>query len=377
MVESEHVPNDKRRLALFLPDMGGGGAERVALALLEGFLERGHPVDLVLSERKGPLLEMVPKEVEIFDLHAPRQRSTLLPLTRYLRERRPFALHAMMWPLPVVSVMARILAHVDTRIVGGEHVTLSYMPFALRHKVVRAVTRFFYRRADGLTAVSEGVADDVATLIGLPHEYFEVIYNPLLLPAEPVSEDDMRDLWPDRTHRLLAVGELKNQKNFSLLLEAMAILRKRGDISLVILGEGECEEELRQQMNALGLSDCVTFAGFHKDIWRFFNAADLFVLSSDYEGLPTVLIEALHAGLPIVSTDCPSGPDEILEGGIYGELVPLRDPVALARGIEKMLGVDVSPSNQRARAVELSGRNAIERHRNLMLGESYELSHKS
>jgi len=351
-----------QHLALLLPDLSGGGAERVALALIQGFIDRGHAVDLVLVNRRGPLLALVPPGVKVIDLAAPKLRHMVLPLARYLRQRRPQALHAMMWPLPLIAVAARALARVDTRIIGSEHTTLSTMPHGLRHRAVRALTRAAYIRAHALVAVSAGVADDLSTFVGVPRASITVVHNPLQLPVTLPDRMIAMDRWPMSTRRILAVGALKSEKNYPLLLRALAKVRERIPVSLLILGDGPLREALEAQVAQDGLGDMVVFAGFDTNPWPYYVAADLFVLSSDSEGLPTVLIEALHAGLPIVSTDCPSGPREILEDGRYGGLVLCNDETSLANSIAKYLNKDADYVKSKYRASELAGPDNIVKH---------------
>lgn len=359
----------KRRLTVFLPNLGGGGAERVALALLQGLIDRGYPVDLVLASRQGPLLPLVPKGVEVFDLGVLKLRHVIRPLIRYLRQRQPHAMHVMMWPLPLLAIIASRMARVGTRIIASEHVTLSLMPHGLRYAAVRAITRRAYRMMDGIVAVSAGVADDLAAFVGIPRQRITVIHNPLLLPDVLPGRDMALQYWPAETKRLLAVGTLKEQKNYPLLLDALAKVREQVPTSLLILGDGSLREALKAQVAQSGLTNAVVFAGFDTDPWPYYAAADLFVLSSDYEGLPTVLIEALHAGLPIVSTDCPSGPREILEDGVYGALVSCGDPQALASAIvHALLSLPAVTSKARqTRAHALARSGSFELHLATML----------
>ena len=367
----------KERLALFLPDLGGGGAERVALTLMQGFLERGHEVDLVLGVQKGSLLPLIPAGVNVVDLGSTRLRHALGGLVRYLKRRRPDALHAMMWPAPLLAISARMIARVDTRIVASEHVVLSKTPMGLSSAWLRALTRRLYSRADRLIAVSHGVADDVSAYLGIARDAITVIYNPLTLPADLVDDPAVQSFWPAGTKRLLAVGEMKAEKNFALLLRALALLRHDVAVSLLILGKGSLEEELRGMVCRLGLTDQVVFAGFAEDVWPFFMAADLFVLSSDVEGFGNVLVEAMHAGVPIVSTDCPSGPREVLDHGAFGTLVPCNDAPALARAIRTALDAPRDPRRLRARAQQLSGDHLIDKHLDAMLGGDRDNSRKS
>lgn len=360
------------RLTLFLPDLGGGGAERVALALMQGFLDRGHPVDLVLSQRRGALLPLVPAGVEIVDLGAPKLRDAMMPLVRYLRARRPHALHAMMWPLPLLAVAARTIARVDTRIVASEHTTFSLMPLGLRHRSVRALTRLVYARLDAVIAVSAGVADDLAAFVGIPRDRITVIHNPLLLPDELPDPAIMTGRWPGGTKRILAVGALKAEKNYPLLLRALARVREHVPASLLILGDGPLRSQLEAEAERLGLHDAVVFAGFTTDPWPFYAAADLFVLSSDAEGFGNVLIEAMHAGLPVVSTDCPNGPREIIGSSEYGILVPCGNDQLLGAAALDVLAKRqyLDSENLRTKARALGGKPCLISHIEIMIGSS-------
>ena len=356
-----------QHLALLLPDLSGGGAERVALALIQGFIDRGHAVDLVLVNRRGPLLALVPPGVTVIDLAAPKLRHMVLPLARYLRQRRPQALHAMMWPLPLIAIAARALARVDTRIIGSEHTTLSTMPHGLRHRAVRELTRAAYIRAHALVAVSAGVADDLSTFMGVPRASITVVHNPLQLPVTLPDRIIAMDRWPTCTKRILAVGALKSEKNYPLLLRALAKVRERMLVSLLILGDGPLREALEMQVAQDGLCGAVIFAGFDTDPWPYYTAADLFVLSSDYEGFGNVLVEALYAGLPVVSTDCPNGPSEILDGGRFGALAACGDATLLASVIlDRLQGPPTDVTALRARAIELAGTASLLEHLDLM-----------
>jgi glycosyltransferase involved in cell wall biosynthesis len=368
MVETDRVSN-ARRLALFLPNLGGGGAERVSLAMIQGFLEQGYTVDLVLARKEGSLLPLVPVGVDIVDLGTNRFRQALRPLIRYLRERRPCALHAMMWPMPVLALLARFFARVDTRIIVSEHTTLSARPNGLRRRPIRLLTRRAYLKANGLVAVSTGVADDLSAYIGLPRDRITVIHNPLQLPGVLPAAGIVSALWPANTKRILAVGALKPEKNYPLLLRALAKVREHVPASLLILGEGQLRAELEQQIDAMALGDAVVLAGFDTDPWPYYRSTDVFVLSSDTEGLPTVLIEALHASVPIVSTDCPNGPYEILGGGAHGALTPCGDEQALATRIETALSTAEKPKAGPARAAELAGKDQLNKHLALMIGK--------
>lgn len=337
------------------------------MTLIEGFIARGYEVDLVLASRTGSLLPLIPAGVTVFDLGSPRLRHVVGGLARYLKTRRPDALHAMMWPSPVIAVVARSFARVGTRIIGSEHVVLSKTPMGLASRTARALTRWAYLKADRLIVVSRGVGQDLSAFVGIPNNRITTIHNPLMLPETLPDSDVAAGYWHHGTRRVLAVGELKVEKNYPLLLRAMALLRTRDAVSLLILGEGTLEQELRRQVASEGLEGQVIFAGFVHDVWPFYAAADVFVLSSDVEGFGNVLVEAMHAGVPVVSTDCASGPREILADGEFGTLVPCDDPAALAQALDATLSAPRDSERLRRRAQALSGSDPVDKHLAVML----------
>lgn len=325
------------RIAILLPDLRGGGAEKVALNLANAFVKRGLAVDMVVMAKTGVLVSSLDPRVRVVDLEAVRMRGLLRPLMRYLRAERPDALLACMWPLTVIAVLARKLTRVSTRIVVAEHISwiIAQKRYPLLHRfMLRTSVCFLFPAAHAVVAVSQGVADDLAAVSGLRRSSITVIYNPIVGAAIEAVMDDppaaKAPAWDSAEIRILNVGTLKEQKKQALLLRAFCILRKQMNAHLLILGEGELRSELEALVDDLGLRDSVSMPGFVRNTGPYYRRADLFVLSSAWEGLPTVLIEALEAGTPIVSTDCRSGPREILCDGKYGRLVPVGDAEALA-----------------------------------------------
>lgn len=351
---------------MFLPNLGGGGAERVALASIRDLVARGHRVDLVLMQATGELLPLLPKDVRIVDLNVHRQAQSVIPLVRYLRTEKPDALHALMWPLTIIAVIACRLARSAATLVISDHVVYSQGRLGARQLwLLRLTTALFYRFADHRIVVSEGAADDLAALSGLSREAFEVIYNPISPPIAISSAPEVERQWKKNGPRIITLGSFKAQKNHALLLAAFARL-SRTDAELMILGEGMLRRQLELQAEELGIADRVHLPGFVIDPWPYLASADLFVLSSDFEGFANVVAEALYAGLNVVSTDCPAGPREILDSGRYGRLVPCGDVVALARAIEEALLERSNPGKQRARALEISGPHVEDRYAELL-----------
>ncbi len=344
-------------LDILLPDLRGGGAERVCLNLANEFAGRGLPVRMVLMRAEGELLPLLDPRVEVVDLGVTRARNALWPLLRHLRQARPAALLANMWPLTFVAVLARVLARVDCRVVAVEHTTWSATPLLAARRTAlsfKASMRWLQPRADALLAVSRGAADDLAQFAGLPPGSVQAQYNPIVARAPRVASNtpmDRETAWWHGSHRkLLAVGTLKADKDFPTLLRAFARLRQQVDARLLILGEGEERPALQALVHELGLEHAVELPGFVVDTAPYYARADLFVLSSTHEGFGNVIVEALDHGVPVVSTDCPSGPREILQDGKYGTLVPVGDVDALAQAMLAALHAPHDPAALKARA---------------------------
>lgn len=354
---------------MVLPSLGGGGAERVALTLVGAFVERGHRVDLVLAEARGELLPLVPPEVRVIDLQAPRLRHAIGPLARYLRRERPDAVQVSMWPLTVVAILARAIARSRARLMVSDHAALSrqyaHSPAALA--MLRWTIRWFYPLADHRVVVSARAADDLAALSGLPRDRFEVIHNPISPPPSLATTPEVERLWGDGEPRIITVGALKEEKNQALLLRAFAKLRGHPEATLMILGEGPLRPGLERLVKELGIADRVRMPGFSSNPWPYLASADLFVLSSDHEGFGLVLAEAMHAGLRVVSTDCEGGPREILDGGRFDRLVPTGDADALAQAMAAALSEPAAPDRMRERARALAGPAQAARYEELLV----------
>ena len=360
-----------KRLAFLLTDMRGGGAERVALRLIEDFVRLGHKVDLVLMEAEGELMPLVPHGVRIVDLGAGRIRDVMLPLRRYLRRERPDALQISMWPLTIIGIAAHRLARSKARLLVSDHIALSKQyPSGLVGSVLLPLSiRLFYPLADARIVVSARGADDLARLSGIARDRIEVIYNPVAEPpAGQSTTPAIESLWATGDKRILTVGSLKEQKNHALLIRAFALVARSRPAKLMIVGEGPLRGALEELARDEGVGNRVILPGFAADPWPYYASADLFVLSSDYEGFGLVLVEAMRSGLNPVSTDCEAGPREILCDGRLGRLVPCGDAEALAEAMLAGLDSPADVQALRARADEISGPAASARYLELMTG---------
>lgn len=339
------------RVAVFLPDLGGGGAERAMLAIAASFAERCQ-VDLVLAGAGGALAHEVDESVEVVELRASRVIFAIPALARHLRRSQPDAVISALTHANVVAILARALSRTRPKLIVVEQSHLSVATAGarrLRDRVLPLILRVLYPTADAVSGVSMGVADDLAREIKMSRSDVLAIPNPIpavqlrARAAGPPSHPWLAER--DEGPVAVAVGRLTAQKDFPTLLRAVVACRREVPLRLVIFGEGEDRAALEADIVELGLTGSVSLAGFRPNPFPDVRAADVFVLSSRWEGLPTVLIEAMAVGTKVVATDCPSGPFEILRGGELGHLVPVGDAEALARAILATLADDAPPDS--------------------------------
>ena len=337
------MPKDIPHIAFYLYNLSGGGAERIIVNLMHSCIQLGVKIDLVLNTKtKSPYLSMVPPEVRILELKL-GVRKGIPKLISYLRQERPQALLSSLHFNTDIAVLAKVLSGVSTKVVVREANHLSTKARNsgdIIERLLPMATRLTYPWADDIVAVSNGVAKDLAHITGLPSSRIKVIYNPTITPEllnksqEPLDHPWFKEGEPPV---ILAVGRLEPQKDFPTLIKAFAKVRKVQSARLMILGEGKEKSRLNQLINELGIQEDVAMPGFAKNPYNYIKQAAIFVLSSAWEGLPNVLIEAMALGTPVVATNCPSGPEEILDGGKYGKLVPVGDENKMAEAILSVL----------------------------------------
>jgi glycosyltransferase involved in cell wall biosynthesis len=336
------MKTSKERLALFLPGLYGGGAERVILNLAKGISVRGYPVDLVLARAEGSYMSQIPDSVRLIDLKAPRVLRSVPALIKYLRNERPKALLSGMFS-NVVALWARRLCGVPCRLVITEHNTLSSAVKSnhdFRLQLYPKLAEWFYPWADTIIAVSSDVADDLTRTAKVPQNLIKVVYNPIVTPdLQDKSKALLDHPWfgDGEPPVVLSVGRLTDQKAFDVLIRAFSIVRKNRPARLLILGEGKNRPALESLIKQLGLEQDVNLMGFVQNPYPYMAHAALFVLPSRWEGLPTVLVEAMYLGTPLIATDCPGGSREILKDGQFGKLVPVDAPLILAEAIESSM----------------------------------------
>jgi len=333
------------RVALFLPALTAGGAERVMLTLGRALLSKGFAVDVVVARAVGGYLSDVPPGARLIDLRARRTMLSMPALVRYLRRERPRVLLSALDHANVMAVLAARLARSGTRTVVSAHSTPSLMTKVLpagQRRMELLMLRLSHRFADGVVAVSHGVADDLSRTLGVPRDRITVIYNPVVTPElRQAASDPVPHPWfrPCEPPVILGVGRLATEKDYATLIRAFALLRHQRPVRLMILGEGPERSQLERLVAELGVSEYVTLPGFVPLPYAYIARAAVLALSSLTEGLPTVLIESLALGTPVVSTDCESGPREVLQHGRLGRLVPVGDAQGMAREIASVLSL--------------------------------------
>lgn len=334
-------PPSSYDIAIVLHDLRGGGAERAMLRLAIGFHEAGRRVVLILVQAKGEYLHEVPANIPVVDLATESVFGAIPKLASWLRRNRPGKILAALTHVNIAVIVASKLARFPGPVVVSERNQISEKAGAaqrVRERITFALTPFIYRRADAIVAVSRGVAQDVVKFTGLPSERVHYVHNPVfdasigeraaLAPPHPWLNGPSTDV-----PVIIAVGRLHYQKDFETLIRAFNRLRTTRPARLIIFGDGAERPTLERLAEHSTFSADIDLPGFCANPFAAMSRAQLLVLSSRWEGFPNVLVEAMSCGCAVVATECPSGPDEILDGGRYGPLVPIGDDSAMADAI--------------------------------------------
>lgn len=385
-------------LAFLIPTGAGGGAQRVMVTLARESAKRGRRVDLVVGRAEGPFVERIGEGVNLIALESSGEirgrfaswradpgalealaRPVLVPLstsdmigripalTRYLAEQAPDVMMSAKVHTNVAALLARRASGVDTRLVVSERGDYGEKVDASRRwrwRHIAPLIRRLYPSADAIVSVSADLARRLPGYTGIDPERIQALHNPVVSPAlhrqaaEPADHPWFLDGGPPV---ILAAGRLEARKGFQDLIQAFARIAERRSLRLVIFGEGKLRPSLERQIAALGLAGKVALPGWCANIFAPMARAALFALPSHYEGLPGVLIQALACGCPVVATDCPTGPREILEDGRYGPLTPVGDVDALATAMMATLAAPPPRAWLRARGEDFSVDRAVDR----------------
>lgn len=400
-------PTPRKKIAIFLPSLAAGGVARVMLHLAQAFVEKGYSVDVVLCRSHGAFMGNLPPQIRLYKLQArpillsrlllllknfaatrvlllpilfslkpPKSLAYLPALIRYLRHETPHILLSAKTHTNLVALWAAHIAKVSSRIVVSERMPLRNITQTSkkwRWRFILPVLAQEYPKADGIISVSNGVREELALQTGILPQHITTIYNPVL--TQQIREKSLEPIhhpWlqKDGLPIILGVGRLVPAKDFSTLLKAFSHVRRHHPAHLVILGEGRLRPELTALAQTLGIAKDVWMPGYSDNPFAFMRSAAVLVLSSIYEGLPNVLLEALACGCPVISTNCSSGPSEILKNGIYGPLVPVRDVTALEKALLSILTDPPSKTFLQRRAADFDIHKISSQYLNVFFGPS-------
>jgi len=351
-------------LAFFIPDLSVGGAEQVAITIANGLAVRGYDIDLLLSRASGELRSELSEQVSIVEL-PPSTTPVVgvaahLPfLVSYLHKQEPAALFPHLEHPSIVCLAINRLLDIETTVIPTQHSAFGHEVEATpKDRIVRRIVPRLYPASDRIISVSEGVAESIVDRTPVNRSDVSVLHNPVDVErireraTQPVDHD-----WVESNDRdvVLFVGRHAGQKNLDGWIRAFErVAEKNSNARAIVAGKGPCREDVLAAVERRGLSDVVSLPGYVDNPYRYMAQADTFLLSSQYEGLPTVLIECLTVGCPIVSTDCPSGPREILSDGTYGTLVPVGDVDGMADAVRDTLADPPDPDRLKSRADDFS-----------------------
>lgn len=332
-----------KTITIFIPDLGGGGAERVIVTLANEFIKKDFKVNLLLVRLTGPYVNEIDDRVNIIVLGASKNIFSLFPLVSYLRKYKPSVILSTLLITNIITILAVKLARLKTRVVLREAITASasvHFDQKTTEIIISKFRKWALKNADIVIAPSFGVSNDLIESCGLNPNKIRVIYNPISLEKcfhDALEYNDILNSIPLNKKIILGIGRLYGQKDFVTLINAFNRVKNNKDVILVILGEGKDREKLETLVSLNNLEEQVILPGFVSNPFPFLKRAKVFVLSSLYEGLPNSLMQALVFQKQIVATNCPSGPYEMLFGGQFGYLVNIGDVEEMALGIVKGL----------------------------------------
>jgi glycosyltransferase involved in cell wall biosynthesis len=349
-----------KKVLFFRPSLGDGGADRVTWTLLRHLDRAQFAPSIALMRAEGPFLADLPEDVGIHELGSRRLALAVAPLTSLLRRERPDVVFSTSSAGNIICVAAHKAARSKAYLVLSERNALFRgRARDLKQRVEVVLKRFTYGLADIVTAVSQGVADQLVEDVGVSRDRVRVVYNPMVDEdlSRHAAEQVDHPWFADRSVPVIAAcARLVEQKGYPTLLAAFAKLRAKRPARLYVLGEGPMRGELEAEAARLGVAGDVCFAGFDKNPFKYFARARILMHASRAEGLPGALIQSMACGAPVVSTDCDFGPREVIRDGVDGYLVAVGDADALAARAEALLGDDVLRAKMSAEGVVSSKR---------------------
>jgi glycosyltransferase involved in cell wall biosynthesis len=329
-------------ISLTVPELAGGIGRNI-VNLANEFCSMGYRVDILLDKSKGGLKDLLNEKVGLNLLKTSHPVGGLCFLAPYLLHSHPQVVLTPVVRHAILAVRARRITLSSTRVFAEVHNTYSktfqLLKMTKRSSRIEKI-RKYYPMCDGIITVSDGVARDFSALTGIPENSLNTIYNPIVTPELKAMAKEVVDhpWFKDRQHPvILGMGRIVKAKNFPLLIDAFEILREKIDCRCLIIGDGPQKTEVELRAKASRFADDIQMLGHTENPFAYMKQATVFALTSSWEGFGNVLVEAMATGTPVVSTDCPHGPREILKDGKYGPLVPVGDAISLAEAIYRTL----------------------------------------
>ena len=351
--KSMHYP-----LLFITSNLGGGGAERAMVTILNHLDRSLFQLHLALFQKEGPFLDLLASDVSVYEIQprptdfVRRNWTRLLGIQNLVQSIQPALIFSMLWQANAVTIIADMLWDYRAPIVINEQTApRASLTYDSRRRAIWPLARRLYPRADEVVVISKGIGVELSQDVAIPAEKIHVIHNPVVITPQQLESENSTGHNTSGAYTVVSVGRLVPLKNYPMLLHAIKLARREVDVELYILGDGPEKMNIQILAERLGIAPAVHLLGFVPNPHDFMARADLFVLTSKHEGFGNVLIEAMASGVPVVATDCPYGPREILENGKYGVLVSVDDVDALAEKIVAML-----TNHQRRKEFILRGR---------------------
>lgn len=364
----------KERISFFIPSLSFGGIEANTIRLAKAFYNEGNIVDIVVVNSKNDYKERIPNGINIVDLDCDKLIFSLPKIIKYIKEKKPIALISASEGVNIITAIAKqFVKNTPTKIIISvrTHLSTEYKESNSRIKrIFPILSRFFYPGVDSIVAVSKGVANDIEQLLNIPIEDINVIYNPIVDESIADLSNEIIDhpiFQKNRNYKIiLGAGRLTKQKDFKTLIYAFNEVRKTINSKLVIIGEGNERKNLEKTIKELEIENEVALIGFVQNPYPYMKNSDVFVLSSIWEGFGNVIVEAMATGTNVVSTNCQSGPSEILDNGKYGKLVEVGDYNQLSDSIIKMIEDPKSEKFIKERAYFFSVESTLNEYQKLI-----------
>lgn len=362
------------KVVFFTHNLGYGGAERCIVNITSELKKRGHDVEILLVDKEGGLIKDVHEDVRVRELDGEPLLRAGLDLRTFIREHSPDILVSNVNTANLMAIAAVKTIRTDTSLIVGVHNTLSVKKqdysTGVKDRFIPYLMRVLYPLGDQFIAVSQGVADNLSSNYNVPKHRINVIYNPCvtdqIIEKGSQPTDDALS-FHSNGDLILGVGSLIEQKEFSTLIRAFSdVVKKKPDSRLAIIGDGPERANLENLAMELNIADKVSILGHVDNVYSYMANADLFVLSSRWEGFGIVIVEAMAFGTPIVATDCPHGPREILEAGKYGRLSPVGDSSKLADAIIETLNSPPNSTDVQKRAYDFHVSNVADDYEKLL-----------